>query len=287
MGKTEPAESRRFPARLHVLLARRSRQALVIRRGPAKAVCTVGWDRSDDSFAMGQWLRGRIYERRCDLSPDGRHFIYFAMNGRWQSRATGGSWSAISRTPYLKAVALWAKGDCWNGGGLFLSNSEFWLNGGHDVLEPPPVRLHQAAKSPARPPHGNNECLGVYFIRLLRDGWTQTCADEIHKWHSVVTFEKPINAHWTLRKRATGKIHESGDRQGRGVYFDEHDLVHAGSGEVLAKPGWEWAEVDGRRLVWAEAGCLYAGTVDKDGLGAQRRLRDLNCMNFEPLAAPY
>ena len=70
-----------FPARLHVLLAGNSSQAVVIRRGPSKHVCVIGWDRSRDTFEEGQWLKGRIYERRCDLSPDGRHLIYFAMNG--------------------------------------------------------------------------------------------------------------------------------------------------------------------------------------------------------------
>jgi hypothetical protein len=79
-------------------------------------------------------MRGRIYERRCDLSPDGRHFIYFAMNERWQSE-TRGSWTAISRVPYLKAVSLFAKGDCWHGGGLFLSNRAFWLNAGYGHRE--------------------------------------------------------------------------------------------------------------------------------------------------------
>jgi hypothetical protein len=71
-----------FPARLHVLMASQVPKAVVIRRGPAKSVCTVGWDRRSDRFELGQWLRGRIYERRADLSPDGRHLIYFAMNGK-------------------------------------------------------------------------------------------------------------------------------------------------------------------------------------------------------------
>ena len=76
------------------------------------------WDRATDTFALGQWLIGRIYERRADLSPDGRHMIYFARDARWQSE-TGGSWTAVSRAPWLRAVTLWAKGDCWQGGGLF------------------------------------------------------------------------------------------------------------------------------------------------------------------------
>jgi hypothetical protein len=81
----------RFPARLHVLLASEACVGVVIRRGPARAVCSILWDRNSDKFETGQWLRGRIYERRADLSPDGRYMIYFAMNGRWSSKSRG-SW---------------------------------------------------------------------------------------------------------------------------------------------------------------------------------------------------
>ena len=56
---------------------------MVIRRGPSKSVATLLWDRKRNTFHMGQWLKGRIYERRCDLSPDGKYLIYFAMNGWW------------------------------------------------------------------------------------------------------------------------------------------------------------------------------------------------------------
>src|ERR1044071_8005891 len=91
-----PSERDKFPAHLHVLLARDAKVGLVIRRGPSKSVCTVLWDRKRNKFKLGQWIRGRIYERRCDLSPDGKHFIYFSMNGRCKSE-TKGSWTAISR----------------------------------------------------------------------------------------------------------------------------------------------------------------------------------------------
>ena len=43
-------------------------------------------------------MRGRVYERRSDVSPDGKYFIYFAMNGRWTT-ATKGAWTAIARVP--------------------------------------------------------------------------------------------------------------------------------------------------------------------------------------------
>lgn len=52
------------------------------------------------------------------------------MNGKWNSEAKG-SWTAIGRAPWLKAVSLYAKGDCWNGGGLFIDDKVFWLNDGY------------------------------------------------------------------------------------------------------------------------------------------------------------
>jgi hypothetical protein len=51
---------------------------VVIRLEPSKSVCTLLRDRGRGEFKLGQWLRGRIYERRCDLSPDGKHFFFSA-----------------------------------------------------------------------------------------------------------------------------------------------------------------------------------------------------------------
>lgn len=84
-----------FPARLHPILAKGSDTAIIFRRGPSKHVCTILWERKSDSFNDGQWLHGRIYERRSGISPNGKNIIYFAMNGKWQSEDKG-SWTAIS-----------------------------------------------------------------------------------------------------------------------------------------------------------------------------------------------
>ena len=70
------------PARLHVILAREAAKAVVFRRGPSGCVCTLSWDLETDTFTMGQWLKGRIYEYRSDLSPDGELMIYFATDYR-------------------------------------------------------------------------------------------------------------------------------------------------------------------------------------------------------------
>jgi hypothetical protein len=278
-----------FPPRLHVLFARRARTAVVLRRGPSRAVAVVGWDRDRDTFALGQWLRGRIYERRSDLSPDGRHLIYFAMNGRWTGRAKG-AWTAISRAPYLHAIALFAKGDCWHGGGLFVDDRTYWLNDGygHAVLEDT-TDVRRADPAPYRPEWGG-ECWGVYFPRLLRDGWTMRGDISDHGTsESSVVFERPLAHGWTLRRIARATI---GAPPGKGVYHDEHDLVHASGREVM-RHGWEWAEPDGDRLVWAEAGALWAGRITAasakraDPVDGARVLHDFSAMAFEAIAAPY
>lgn len=276
----------RFPARIHVLFAREVNYAVIIRRGPSKHVCTIGWNRSDNSFSIGQWLKGRIYERRSDLSPDGKHMIYFAMNGKWDSE-TGGSWTAISRAPYLKAIGLWGKGDCWHGGGLFESNSRFWINHGygHKKLFAPkdPDRLQEAREWALKEQYGG-ECPGVYYLRLQRDKWKLIERKITDKFSSATVFEKRVCFHWKLRKLA---ISSSRPHRDKGCYYDEHQLCNVDSGQVLEFPDWEWAEVDKRGIYWAEKGRLFAGRLDASGLCEVKEVRDLNDMSFEPIEAPY
>ena len=111
-------------ARLWVLLAREAPVGVIFRRGPSKQVLLIKWDMRRDSFEHGQWLKARVYERRCDLSPNGKLLIYFAANYKRPLY----SWTAISKPPYFSAVALWPKGDCWNGGGWFVDDRKMRLN---------------------------------------------------------------------------------------------------------------------------------------------------------------
>ena len=270
-----------FHPRIHILLAREAPLGVVIRRGPSKRVCTLLWDRTADDFQLGQWLHGRIYERRSDLSPDGKHLIYFAMNGHWDGEAKG-SWTAISRAPYLKAITLLAKGDCWHGGGLFTGNTRYWLNDGygHAAIRDSRVVRRDLRYKPAA--NFGGECLGVYYVRLLRDGWNLVRREQLGRWKNLSVFEKPASGGWTLRKLA----HEEVDRPpGKGCYWDEHQLV--GPTETIARPDWEWAEVDGHRLVWAEGGKLFGGRLDDGGIAKAVELHDFNGMAFEPISAPY
>ncbi len=273
-----------FPPRLHVLLAREAPFAVVLRRGPSKTICAIGWDRRTDKFTVGQWMRARIYERRSDLSPDGRHLIYFAMNGRWNTKVRG-SWTAVSRAPYLKALALWAKGDCWHGGGLFVDDRRYWLNDGYGHV--PLLASSRVARHPDWAPrvYYGGECPTPYYNRLQRDGWTLRADLPAERAESSPeVFDKPAPHGWILRKFCHTEI---GAPQGKGIYHDRHALVRADSEETLQFPDWEWADLDGKRLVWTEGGRLLCAKFCSAGLREERVLHDFNDMRFEPIAAPY
>ena len=256
---------------------------LVIRRGPSRQVCTMLWDRRTDTFSLGQWFKGRIYERRCDLSPDGTHFIYFAMDGKWRGLSEG-SWSAISRAPFLKALTFFPKGDCWNGGGLFIDNARYWLNG---------AGCHQKERGKTglrrddthRPVGGRGgECLTVYYPRLLREGWALNDHLSAGITDQCDVFEKAFENGWILRKYAHAQV---GSPPGKGCYWDEHELLHPPANRCLKQPDWEWAEWDGTRVVWASGGQLWASAVTDIGLAESRLLHDFNSMSFERRTAPY
>ena len=272
-----------FPARLHILLPKDSDTAVVIRRGPSKHTCILSWNTRTDEVRVTQWLKGRIYERRSDISPDGKYWIYFAMNGHWSSEAKG-SWTAIARAPWLKAVALMPKGDCWNGGGLFLDKRSYWLNVGYgheDALGTDEVKR-------VDPPKGlqyfGGECLTVYYNRLMRDGWTRTGRTENGRHDAITYFEKELPQGGTLRKICHEQV---GAPKGKGCYWDEHELVSK-SGDQSSYPDWEWAERVGDSIVYAKHGCLYSGALkNSKSVGDEELVHDFNGYTFEKLEAPY
>lgn len=264
-----------FPARIHVLLASQAPVGVVIRRGPAKRVATILWDRTRDEFKMGQWLKGRIYERLCDLSPDGKYFLYSAGKA-------GTSWTGVSHAPFLKAISMYLiGGECWLGGGVWTSETTYLLNSGqrHTIRG-----SREVVASNQKEPPPVVDCvqdLSRYAPRLIRDGWNVTRVENIGTWQAEQTFEKQISPEWMLRKLAhPGSV-------GKGCYWEEHQLVHPTSGVSIAYPDWEWADLDGTRLVWATGGKLFTGSVLAEGLANETLLFDFNGMLFTPIEAPY
>lgn len=156
--------------RLYALLPRNGRKGVVFRRGPSKQVALIAWDLGRDKFVLGQWLKGRVYERRCDLSPSGDLLVYFAAS--W--KRTPGSWTALSRPPYFTALALWPKGDTWGGGGMFDAERTLRLNHpAHQTTLGEGFRLPKDFRVLPLGDHaGRGEDGPLTDLRDARDGWS-------------------------------------------------------------------------------------------------------------------
>jgi hypothetical protein len=71
------------------------------------------------------------------------------------------------------------------------------------------------------------------------------------------------------------------------VYYDTHALFNARTEELIPCGEWEWADIDGGRIVWAAHGKLYAGYMGAKGLSGEKVLYDFNPLKFEKREAPY
>ena len=278
MSNEEP-----FAARLHVLVPAKSDMAVVIRRGPSKHTLVLSWNTTTGEVKPAQWLKGRIYERRSDIAPDGKHWMYFAMNGRWSSESRG-SWTTVARSPWLKAVAFFPKGDCWNGGGLFIGTRSFWLNDAHDHSQVSiPKGLSRVDAYEGLENYGG-ECPTVYYNRLMRDGWRRSGRTENGRHDVQMFFEKDLSDGRVLRKICHEQI---GSPKGKGCYWDEHAIILQ-DGAVWSMPDWEWADLVNGKIVFAKNGRLYETTAAvAHDIGAEGLIYDFNDFKFEELEAPY
>ena len=284
-----PSRRESATARLFVIRAREAPMAVIFRRGPSKQVRLISWNTDTDDLQGGQWLKGRIYERRCDLSPDGRYLIYFAANHKSPSY----SWTAISRPPYLTALAFWPKGDCWEGGGLFEDARNIWLNDKIlDVVE-------EARDLPGNlklwPQAFGGEDQPIYGLRLLRDGWTlaqpgvsQNVPREFLTAGSMYFPYIPPEI-WE-RTAASGNrlrmvIHGLGEQAGD-WYVVSHEIVTP-DGQSLDLGRTDWADWDRNGdLLYARDGKIFRlspGTRGRFDPTASREIADFNGDRFQAI----
>ncbi len=281
--------------RLYALTARKARTAVIFRRGPSKRVALVKWDMARDQFTVGQWLHGRIYERRCDLSPSGELLVYFAAN--WKSGR--GSWTAISRPPNLTALAMWPKGDAWGGGGLFESERRLALN--HPEGQTELAEGFQLPKSfgvvpfGERPGRGEDDPIAV--VRDRRDGWRRI---------RTATWKKNRRGSPIWYSAEGGEVHAQsapGTKVGKGHalyrtldgiheqdgpwYVLRHSLVDEATGMTAGLGRSDWAAWDRDDVVFARSGRMYrlgAGSVSRLATEEAIELFDFRSLVFEERA---
>ena len=275
------------PARLWVIRARESPTAVIFRRGPTRQVQLIRWNTETDEFEAGQWFKGRIYERRCDLSPDGTLLIYFAA----KHRPPLGSWTAISKPPYFTALALWPKGDCWNGGGWFVDDRKIRLNHPafqaqlHPDFKPGPVQVVGFAQ------YGGEDA-SVTAVTEPRDGWERQADGASQSRGGVRGWTIDPPECWT--KPRPGKPGFVLERALRGIggsnvpWYQVAYRVRSAAGECIIDLGLlDWADWDTRgRLVFAREGCLFRQRVEKARIDEARQLADFNDAKFTNVPPP-
>ena len=309
------------PCRLFVILARSAPVGVIFRRGPSKLVQIIRWNTETDEFTPGQWFRGRIYQKRCDLSPSGSLLIYFAVKHKEPLY----SWTAVSKPPYLSALVLWPKGDSWDGGGLFEAENRIWLN--HPSGE---AKIQKGSIPPEFLVCYKEDCYSgedepIYSKRLERDGWHKTQHLEVEETTEKIDRQwlEPIrtyleNLDWDDETReytekllsdlsdrdritTTGYVtHKPEIRQQKGkgltleaqVSLEGFDRIERYSvtrekSEKIVLDGSEWAEFDqSGRLVFAKDGKLLEGKINKQGILEESELAEFNDARFEPITSP-
>ena len=253
----------------------------IIRRGPS-GWCHVGrWRPEVGTYEPGSWLRGTIYPQRCDLSPDGRWLVYFTLKAgaRWDIGAT---YLAVSRLPWLTALAAWETCGTWTRGLHFVDDRRTWDAGDPGAGEIGPLRKRYGLAG-TRP---------ATFAVERRRGWLESADtpartaddawDERRAQH--VTMEKPRPDDPATRLAAAGRHAAFRDMEpswGRPRYA----IVDAGGSRRL--DGVQWADWDrrGRLLVATDAGALEVREAPFDARSASWTT-DLGTLRPEAIEPP-
>lgn len=281
-------------ARLYALIARHARRAVVFRRGPAKQTLILAWNLADDTLERGQWFKGRIYERRCDLSADGELLVYAAASNRPPLY----SWTAISRPPYLTALALWNDPGMW-GGALF---GDDWTTLRMNNLSPVEAPLRPTgeplpdalAVSMLGPIMNERELMAR---RLERDGWRTTSEGTRVR----LARGSPLQSRFdppAIREKPIGlgglklSVQLHGEHETNGPPYVETCQVQDEHGEGVIDLGRiDWTDVDHTGdVLYAADGCLFRLSGERIAAdprsATSTKIADLNALTFEEVVAP-
>lgn len=97
-------------------------------------------------------------------------FLYFAASYRTKNVKYKCTWTAISRPPWLTALALWPIGDTWGGSGTFIREGQINITEGTEkVTLAPEFSLKKRVKV-------THDLQYNWDWKMRRDGWIPTPA---------------------------------------------------------------------------------------------------------------
>ncbi|WP_245677709.1 hypothetical protein [Chondromyces crocatus] len=246
------------------------------------------WDLLTDEITAGARLRGTVYPRRCDLSPDGRLLYAFLLKtaSRGFLGSGGGllSYSIVSKLPWLYALAAWKESGTWTRGYHFVERQ------GRDE---PPWDIGPPGEGdvvPLRARYGLARTEPFQYAAEHRRGWTA---------HERCPARGP-NDMWDerrqvvlVRTRPGGSerlvLTDTGLNTARPFAIEGRrpDYHLERRGREVALPDVTWADWDarGRLLLATSYGCLQIRDVDKHPMPV-RWERDLEHLPPAPGSAP-
>jgi hypothetical protein len=262
---------------------------VIFRRGPSKWVQIIKWRTDTDTFGRGQWFHGRIDETRSDLSPSGERLIYIAHQHRMSryNHEIGYAWTAVSKLPYLTALALWPTISPGFGGGLFDTEDHVRIWYPFDDLEPHPDFEPVESFTYEQDWLEWDATCPMHGARLDRDGWYK-----IQTWHGKLYADGgPGYATYSP------EVREKAGRDGKQILemkwaiadFEgtvRFSVKNTETETVQSLDGAAWADWDqAGRLVFVADGKVFAGEIGLNGI-KRHELADFNGNKFEEVEAP-
>lgn len=263
------------PCRLFVFLARDAPLAVVLRRGPSDWVRLSLWHTDSDTFEHGQWMKNRVYERRCDLSPDGSLFAYFAFGSSHDTEPGKDSWVSVSRPPWFTALALWFVGSTYYTGAYFRDNRSLWLGFDGATTDRGTLPANFTLSSD-RPPYldrtNNWTDRTVWLSRLMRAGWRPVRGAMRETWeHPHPNGDRTLLMTWPVRWGEHGEPH--------GIEY----ALQNGQDDLVPLGVATWADWDQQgRLVLSADGRLFHWNP----AAGRTEIADFNPQFPEPETAP-
>jgi len=237
--------------RIFCLLATEAPVVAVLRRGPSEWYHVGRWNLAQRTYEPGAWFRGRLFPQKCDVSPDGRWLAYSAHKptAEW---AAGTTYEAISRLPWLHALAAWEAGTTYARGIRFEGDA------GTSDLGPPDT----GDLAPCLARYGLRLNPAAQFAVERRKGWRET--DD--------TPARAPNDAWDERRRVRMSKSRPGgsavlEVEGSYAAFRDlhgqrdparYSLVQRDEVAVLEEAQWADWSADGALLVATKQGSLEA-----------------------------
>jgi hypothetical protein len=245
------------PPRLYCIPATEAPVVAVFRRGPTDWAHVGRWDLAALRYEPGAWLRGRIFPRRSDLSPDGQYLSYFAHKpgADWEH---GDAYVAISKLPWL--TALHAFGTCGT-----------WTRGYHFV-EPGETAGDETAETELPIPFALHSTPIAQFACERRRGWEESLdsparvADDVWDERRNARLEKrQPGGDGVLHVESLGWAGGEFARQAVDGLRVRYSLESDGALVLLDELQWADWHTDGRLLVATHDGRLQVRSVGPRG----------------------